>query len=183
MFLDLAVAAFGLAVLSVLARQPVIYHDHDCLHVERSLLDHFLATAGLTLWGLLVGYTTAALMAARSWRGGSEVAAVLIVGIACALMVRRRLRAGLIVDRLRDRICQDDHLIARASDVQAIHVADVRQPAVLVLRDDVGHLQNLAITGLGSDGPAVGSAVAMFLHVPLLSIEPGRDSPASHSRT
>jgi len=106
-----------------------------------------------------------------------------ILGAATWLLRRRIIRTTLVVDRDQDRITQGIRLIARASDVQAVHVSSRQHPAVLVLRDgSTERLRNSALPHVErGDSHVVGSMLAGYLEVSLMRVDP-QAIPAASSQ-
>src|SRR5438128_273099 len=170
----LGLIALALSLLDLIPRQPVIYGDGQRLCIGRSLLARLFEALGLIVWGLMVGYVAAIIVVARTWTSAAAGTSFLVVLAVVTWPVRRWILCStLVIDRERDRITQGRRLIARASDVQAVHVGGRRHPAVLVLRDESRPwLVNSALPHIeGGDSHVVGSTLAAYLEVALMRVE------------
>src|SRR5687767_1485648 len=135
--LRLGLNVLALSLLDLIPRQPIIYEDGERLCIGRSLLARLFEATCLIVWGLMVGYVAAAVVVAHTWTSLAAGGSFLVLLAVVSWLVRRWiLRSTLVIDREQDRITQGSRLIARASDVQAVHVGGRHHPAVLVLREE-----------------------------------------------
>jgi hypothetical protein len=172
--LRVGLAVLAASLLDLVPRQPVIYGDGERLCIGRSLLARLFEGMCLMVWGLMVGYVGAAIFVARTWMSAAAgISFLVLLAVVSWLLRRWILRSTLVIDREQDRITQGTRLIARASDVQAVHVGGRHHPAVLVLRDDGSpRLVNSALPHIeGGDSQIVGSTLALYLEVALMRIE------------
>jgi hypothetical protein len=172
--LRLGFTVLALGLLDLVPRQPIIYGDGERLCIGRSLLARLFEALCLIVWGIMVGYLTAAVVVARTWTSFAAGASLLVVLAVVSWLLRRWILCStLVIDREHDRITRGRKLIARASDVQAVHVGSRQHPAVLVLRDEgSAWLVNSAVPRIeGGDSHVVGSTLASYLEVALMRIE------------
>jgi hypothetical protein len=162
-----------LFLLDFLPRQPVVYGESGRLYIGRSLLTRVFETCCLVALGLMIGYAVALMISARSWMSvAAGVLLVVMLLLATWLLRAKIVRTTLVVDLAHDSITQGQRLIARTSDVLAVHIGNRRQPAVLVLRDaESAHLHNSVLPHVeGGDGQLVGLTLASYLDVALLRV-------------